>query len=55
MQQNIFRIFEVRDGIIYQIAFIASIQSTFDYLRSCNKHNSDPKTFYFANKIKIEK
>ena len=52
--QDIFRIFEVRNGILHELAFVAGKQSTQFYLFSCNSHNSDQNVFYFAQRIKIE-
>ena len=53
--QDIFRIFEVRSGVLYEIAFVATEQSTRFYLQSCNTHNTDENVYYFAQKIKIER
>lgn len=52
--QDIFRIFEVRQGVLCEIAFVATKQSTQFYLQSCNSHNTDQNVFYFAQRIKIE-
>lgn len=52
---DIFRIFECRCGILTELVFIISEQSARDYLTSCRNHNTDPDTFYFAQKLKLEK
>lgn len=53
--QDIFRIFEVRCGVMTEIVFVATKQSTQFYLQSCNSHNTDENVFYFAQKIQIER
>lgn len=53
--QEIFRIFEIRQGMLCELAFVASKQSTQFYLDSCNSHNTEEKVFYFAQKIQIER
>ena len=52
--EEIFRIFQVRDGNIQEIAFVADKQSTQFYLQSCNSHNDDEEVSYFAQKLQIE-
>ena len=51
---DIYRIFEFRNGILNEIAFVKSKESTKFYLNSSNLHNKNIETFYFAQKIKIE-
>lgn len=51
---DIYRIFECHQGILSELAF-ATVDNVSDYLESCNKHNTDSDTFYFASVIKIEK
>ena len=53
--QDIFRIFEVRQGVLYELAYVVTKQSTQFYLESCNSHNTDENVFYFAQKIQIER
>lgn len=52
--KDIYRIFECRNGVLFQLAFVIQ-QSVSDYLNSCYKHNTNQNTFYFAQKITIEK
>lgn len=54
MKEDIYRIFECQNGVLFQLAFVIQ-QSVQDYLESCYKYNSNQNTFYFAQKIKIEK
>ena len=51
---DIYRIFECHQGILSELTFV-TIDNVSDYLESCNKHNTDSDTFYFASVIKIEK
>lgn len=51
---NIFRVFEYNHGILYEIAFVNSVESTKFYLESSNLHNTDTEVFYFAQKIDVE-
>ena len=53
--QDIFRVFEIRNDIITELAFIKGQEETSSYLSSCNNHNSEPvETSYFAAKIQIQ-
>lgn len=52
---EIFRIFEVKQSILTEIAFVVSEESAENYLNSCNIHNENNNVFYFAQKIKVEK
>lgn len=52
---EVFRIFECRHGVLYEIAFVLGEQSTQFYLTSCNLHNTQENVFYFAEKIIIER
>ena len=51
---DIYRIFEFNNGILYEIAFVKSKDSTKFYLESSNLHNKDTNVSYFAQKIKVE-
>lgn len=51
---DIYRIFELNNGILYEIAFVKSKDSTKFYLESSNLHNTDTNVSYFAQKIKVE-
>ena len=51
---DIYRIFECRHGVLTELVFIMK-ESVQDYLDSCNKHNKDENTFYFAELVNIEK
>ena len=51
---DIYRIFELNNGILYEIAFVKSKNSTKFYLESSNLHNKDTNVSYFAQKIKVE-
>ena len=52
---DIFRIFECRYGILTELAFVVSEQSAKEYLASCYRHNTESWSFYFAQRIKLEK
>lgn len=51
--QEVFRIFELRHGILTELAFVLGESSTQFYLESCNSHNADESVSYFAQKIII--
>ena len=50
--QEIYRVFEFSNGVLYQLVFISSLKSTLEYLQSSKKYNKN--AFYFAERIKIE-
>ena len=50
---DIYRVFECRNGLFTEIAFLVSKESTETYLQIC-KQEAEPDQFYFAQKIKIE-
>lgn len=52
--QDIYRIFECQDGKLTELVFIQSKASALEYLNSCNTHNTDENTFYFAHLLKVE-
>lgn len=51
---NIYRIFEVKDGILNEIAFVSNKESANFYLKSCYYHEKNDNIFYFAEKINVE-
>ena len=51
---DIFRIFECHNGTLEELVFICGLDNAFQYLESCEKHNTDKNTFYFMERIKIE-
>ena len=46
--EDIYRIFEFKNGILEEIAFVKGKESTLFYLESSNSHKEDAETFYFA-------
>ena len=51
---EIFRIFKCQAGVLQELAFLRTKEAAQFYLLSCNKHNTDPDTFYFSQAIILE-
>lgn len=51
---KIFRIFEIRNDFLFELAFVANEEIAKEYLESCNRHNKDKNVSYFAEEIKVE-
>ena len=52
---TVYRLFEYRDGFIYEIAFVEGEENKNEFLKSCNSHNERNDVFYFAIPIQIER
>lgn len=51
---DIYRVFECRAGLLFEIVFLQSEKAVWQYLKICRDNNTEPDTFYFAQKLRVE-